>query len=288
MKTRSNHLTQIVLMYIIMGLSGLLSWKYMPIEEEVFQFFAAHIVMTIICFLFSLLKNNSSVYDAFWSVIPFFFCVMWAIIHSETLNIFHILTLGTVSLWSWRLTMNWARSWDGFGHEDWRYIDLANKSGKMYPFVNFLGIHLFPTIMVFASMLPLFYIFLDINPNKILFALGIFIALSGIGFEHFADNELFRFRKRPNPKQEEILQTGLWGMCRYPNYLGESLFWIGLAVIGQAHQAPWYTVIGSVAMFLMIRFISIPMKEERMLARRPSFEAYQAKTPLLLPKLFKK
>ena len=288
MKTRLNHLMQIVFMYIIIGLSGFLSWKYMPIEGEVFRFFIAHVVMTIVCFIFSILKRNSSVYDAFWSVIPFFFCVMWVIIYAETLNIFHVLALVTVSLWSWRLTLNWARSWDGFGHEDWRYIDLAKKSGKMYPVVNFLGIHLFPTIMVFASMLPVFYIFSDATPNKIIFALGVFIALCGIGFEHFADNELFYFRKRPNPKQEEILQTGLWGSCRYPNYLGEVLFWVGLAVIGQAHHAPWFTLIGSVAMFLMIRFISIPMKEERMLKRRPHFKDYQEKTPLLIPRILNK
>ena len=45
---------------------------------------------------------------------------------------------------------------------------------KMYPFVNFLGIHLFPTIMVFASMLPLFYIFSDANPSKIIFEVSVF------------------------------------------------------------------------------------------------------------------
>lgn len=288
MNTKTRDLIQITFIYFFIALSGYLSYIFLTPESEILRFLIAHLVMTVVCFLFSLIKNNSSVYDAFWSVIPFLFCMQWIFIYYEQLNLFHFISFGVVSLWSWRLTLNWVRSWDGFGHEDWRYIDLAQKTGKFYPFVNFLGIHVFPTFMVFAGMLPLFFIFKAVEPNTLLFALGVCVSLLGVYFEFSADNVLYRFRNNPETKRVDILQEGLWGQCRYPNYLGEMLFWWGLAIIGQAFGAPLYTFIGCIAMTSMFLFISIPMKEERMLASRPKFKEYQQKVPLLIPFLGKK
>lgn len=283
----SKDLLTIIVFYVLIALSGLLSWLFVPVESEMWRFFIADLVMTVVCFLFSLIKKNTSVYDAYWSVIPFLFVVTWTIIHNENINAYHAVIFSIVSLWSWRLTHNWARSWDGFSHEDWRYIDMAKQTGKFYPLVNFLALHLFPTLIVFAGMLPLFFIFKEEPINYITYALGGLISLAGVGFEFFADNELYQFRQRENKKQGEILASGLWGIIRYPNYLGEILFWLGLAIIGQAYNAPIYTVLGSIAMIVMIRFASIPMKEKRMMERRDDYSSYQQKTGLLLPKFWK-
>ncbi len=222
-------------------------------------------------------------YDAYWSVIPFYFCLQWIYLFFQDLNMFHYLAFGVVSLWSWRLTLNWVRSWDGFGHEDWRYIDLAKQTGKMYPAVNFLGIHIFPTMMVFGGMLPLFYTIGNSNPNSLIFIAGAAVSLIGIYFEFSADNVLYKFRNNPSTKREDVLQEGLWGRCRYPNYLGEILFWLGLAIVGQAYGAPLFTFAGSIAMITMFLFVSIPMKEKRMSERRPKFKAYQESVPLIIP-----
>lgn len=283
----SKDLFSIIFIYVIISISGLLSWLFVPVDGEILRFFIADLVMTVVCFTFSLIKKNTSVYDAYWSVIPFLFIVAWSVLHAESINVYHAIVFGIVSLWSWRLSHNWARSWDGFAHEDWRYIDMAKQTGKMYPLVNFLALHLFPTLIVFAGMLPLFFTLRQSLNSTILFAIGCLIALTGIGFEFFADNELFRFRQRENKKQGEILAAGLWGMCRYPNYLGEILFWLGLAVVGQAYLAPLYTIIGSIAMFILIRFASIPMKEKRMMERRDNYSDYQQQTGLLIPKFWK-
>ena len=288
MKKVSKDLIQIAFIYIIIAMSGFLAWKRLPIENEILKFLAADLVMTGVCYFFSLVKKNASVYDAYWSVIPFLFCLLWIFIHPEDLDLWHLLIYSVVSIWSWRLSINWMRSWGGFSHVDWRYLDLAKQSGKAYPLVNLLGIHLFPTLMVFAGMLPLFFTFSASNEHLVLLILGLLIAVTGIGFEYFADNELFKFRNASTTKKEDVLQSGLWGRCRYPNYLGEILFWLGLAVIGQAYGAPLYTFAGAIAMTLMMLFVSIPMKEKRMLARRPAFKKYQEEVPMLLPRLTKK
>ena len=275
-------------MYVIMAIVGVLVWQYFSDQIEVLSFLYAHIGMTVICFAFSLIKKNSSVYDAFWSVIPFYFVLQWIYLYGESLNIYHWVAFAIVSAWSWRLTLNWARSWSDFSHEDWRYIKLAKDTGKLYPFVNFSGIHLFPTALVFGGMWPLFSLFTGSLNQVWLFGLGAAISLTGILFEFFADNQLFKFRNRSNPNQGEILETGLWGVIRYPNYLGEMLFWIGLFVIGYSFGAAWYTGAGALAMCILFVFISIPMKEERMLERRTNYPDYQKRVPMLIPRPWKK
>lgn len=287
MNKRTTDLLQIVFIYLVIGVSGYFAYIYSPFKEEILSFLFADLVMTVVCFLFSVIKKNSSVYDAYWSVIPFYFVVAWTLQYYEYLTLFHYIAFLVVSLWSWRLTLNWVRSWSGFEHEDWRYIDLARKTKAFYPFVNFLGIHLFPTVMVFAGMWPLFFTLGKIEFNIPLFAAGVLTGLVGIFFEFQADNELAKFRRRANPKKEDLLNTGIWSRSRNPNYLGEMLFWVGLAIIGTAFGAPYYAWAGSIAMISMFLFISIPMKEKRMEERRPDFGEHKKKVPLLIPKIGK-
>jgi steroid 5-alpha reductase family enzyme len=286
MTTKSNNLIQVAIIYLAIALSGFITWKYFPMENEVLTFLVADVVMTIVCFIFSLIKKNSSVYDAFWSVIPFYFLLQWAFMYCQDLTFLHYLAFVVVSLWSWRLTLNWVRSWSGFAHEDWRYVNLAKQSGALYPVVNFLGIHLFPTAMVFAGMWPLFYLFQNPVMLDWLFYLGAVISLMGVAFEFFADNQLAQFRKRPNPKTEDLLDTGLWGRSRNPNYLGEMLFWLGVFLMGHSFGAPVYTIVGVGVMVSLFVFISIPMKEERMMERRANFADYKKRVPKLIPRLW--
>ena len=285
MKTDPKALLQIALIYIVIAIAGIGTWISLPELSDVLRFLAADLVMTVVCFAFSLVKKNSSVYDAYWSLIPFYFVLGWIYLNAGQLALWTWLAFVIVALWSWRLTLNWVRSWTDFSHEDWRYINLAKQTGKWYPLVNFSGIHLFPTLMVFAGLWPLFYVVNGSLANHGLMMLGAVLSLTGVGLQFFADNELARFRRRINPNKGEILQSGLWGVCRYPNYLGEIMFWMGLAFVGLAHGAPLITFAGAIAMILMFKLASIPMKERRMAESRDGWEEYCARVPLLLPKL---
>lgn len=54
-------------------------------------------------------------------------------------------------------------------------------------------------------------------------------ALFAIGFltEAIADHQKSKFRRIPENK-DKFINTGLWSLCRHPNYLGEILIWSGL------------------------------------------------------------
>lgn len=283
MSVKQNALFQIGIFYLFVCLVGWLSWEYFSNKfSPVWAILFSDLVMTLITFGFSLFKKNSSVYDAYWSVIPFLFVLMMLVHLGLRWDV--LLIFGVVSFWSWRLTMNWVRSWPGFHHEDWRYINIAKQTGEYYPLANFFAIHLYPTVIVFLAMLPIFMAFDSFPNGNIGLIVGAIVSIIGVIFEVVADNQLVAYRNRSNPDLSQMLDTGLWGVIRHPNYLGEMLFWIGLAIMGTSYASPWYTWIGCTGMVAMFLFASIPMKENRMKERRPkAFEKYKTSVPMLIP-----
>ena len=83
---------------------------------------------------------------------------------------------------------------------------------------------------------------------------------------------------------QQFLQTGLWRGSRHPNYLGEMGFWWGLWLFAMAaNPAYWWTGIGALCITLMFRFVSLPLIETRMNARRPGYAAFAERSSLVLP-----
>jgi steroid 5-alpha reductase family enzyme len=246
---------------------------------------AADVAATLVIFAFSFAFGNSSFYDAYWSVAPPL-VALWFVVApgSQGVPERQILALACVALWAVRLTWNWARGWSGLDHEDWRYVDLRAKSGRAYWLVSFAGLHSMPTLIVFLGLLPLWPA-LAAGPRPLgwLDAVAAAVTLAGVGFELIADNQLRRFRLS-NPPPGATLESGLWAWSRHPNYLGEILFWLGLALFSFAAAGfVWWAWLGFVAITAMFLGTSIPLKETRMLASRPTYAERQRRVSLLIP-----
>jgi len=94
---------------------------------------------------------------------------------------------------------------------------------------------------------------------------------------------LRNFKKRIR-EQDEFMKSGLWKISRHPNYFGEWLFWFGIYLFGLiANPAYWWTGIGAVLMLLMFLFISIPLMEKRMVAKRPEYADHIKKVSAFFP-----
>ena len=252
-----------------------------PIAVAALADFAA----TLVVFCFSVAFRNSSFYDPYWSVAPPVIGLYFALVAPPgALPGRQVLVLACVALWAVRLTWNWARGWTGLEHEDWRYVDMRARSGRLYWVVSLVAIHLVPTVIVFLGCLPLWPALTGSRPLGALDAVATALCLGGTALEFVADGQLRRFRlARPAP--ETILASGLWAWSRHPNYLGEILFWIGLAVFGWAGSGlVWWGWLGAVAVVLLFRFASLPMIERRMLARRPAYAERQRRVALLVPR----
>ena len=251
--------------------------------------FWADVAATCVIFGFSVAFRNSSFYDAYWSVAPIVIVFYWlGVAEPEAVALRQGVVMVLLVAWGVRLTGNWARGWTGLDHEDWRYVDLQNRTGRFYWLVSFGGIHMMPTLWVFGGCLALYPALVAGGGGAgLLDLLATVVTGTAIWLEFQADNELRAFRTDPNRRPEDVLDTGLWALSRHPNYLGEMGFWWGLWLFALAADPSWWwTAIGPVAITLMFRFASLPMIETRMLERRPeTFVSYQQRTPMVVPRL---
>jgi steroid 5-alpha reductase family enzyme len=247
----------------------------------------ADLVGTIIIFLFSMVFNNSSLYDPYWSVKPLVIAVFYFLqVPPGTETLCQLLTLIAVFLYALRLTTNFYRGWEGLGHEDWRYQNFRKQFPRLYWPVSFLGIHFFPTLMVYLGCLPLFIIFNQSVDFHILSLSGLVVTFGSVILAFMADKQLHKFKTSPE-NSGKIIQSGLWAKSRHPNYLGEILTWWGLFVVALGYGFEyWWVGIGALTITVMFVFISIPMIEKKMRQNKPGYSRIQKEIPMLFPKLF--
>ncbi len=117
---------------------------------------------------------------------------------------------------------------------------------------------------------------------------GVMLFLLGFGIEVAADRQKRSFRKDP-ANQGRFIRTGLWAWSRHPNYFGEILLWIGIALVAIPALSGWQhaTLVSPVFVFVLLTRISgIPLLEARANKRwggDPAFRDYTERTPALIP-----
>lgn len=277
----------VTIAYLVAGVVAVLSVPYAPTDNPLWIGAWADVAATIAVFAFSLAFNNSSFYDAYWSVIPPALGAYWITTADPGAPAARqALALGLCSLWAVRLTYNWYRGWTGLAHEDWRYVDLRHKTGKLYWLVSLFGLHMFPTFQVFAGCVGM-YVALTAGgrPLGVMDAVATVVTLGAIVIEALADEQLRAFVLRKDKKPGETIGEGLWRYSRHPNYFGEISFWWGLFLFGVAADPSrlGMMIVGPVAITVMFFFVSVPMMEKRQLERRPSFAETVATTSMIIP-----
>lgn len=276
-RSRALSFTAVALVYFIAVIVGILTYRALPCEWYL-ALLIADIAATVATFIFSLIFGNASVYDPYWSVQPP--VILIAFVLMEGLTLFGALLLFTVSFWALRLTANWAYTFLGLDHQDWRYTMLCEKTRVFYPIINFVGIHMVPTLVVYGCILPAVYAVregLEVSPLSAAF-LGISVAAACL--QGVSDVQMHKFRKQ---RSGAFIRTGLWKYSRHPNYLGEILMWWGVAlsVVIAAPEA-WYLAVGALANTLLFFAVSIPMADGRQ-SKKEGFAEYKAQTRMLLP-----
>ena len=206
--------------------------------------FAADLAATVLIFLFSMIADNSSIYDPYWSVAPVPIALYWIIHAGGALTARGILVVALILCWSFRLTFNWLVGWRGIEHEDWRYSSFRNRTGRAYWAISFLGFHLMPTLMVFLGLLSVNLAVNSPSPFSPLDAAALVATTAAIIIEAVADKQLKVFRHTCG-RDAGTLNTGVWRYSRHPNYFGEILFWWGLFLFALAGSINHYwTAVG--------------------------------------------
>lgn len=232
----------------------------------------ADALATLVVFAFSRVYHNSSFYDAYWSVVPPLLLFYWWS-QSGVHQLRCWLIAAVVVAWAVRLTANWVYAFPGLHHEDWRYPMFRERAARWEFVADLTTIHLIPTLMVFAGMLPV-YVAVTRPSNSVgwLTAVAFVVGLAAVCLELVADVQLHRFTR--DRRVGEVMDRGLWSWSRHPNYFGEFSFWFALALFGIATSPSdaWWLGLGALAMLGMFLGASIPMMETRSLQRRPGYQ----------------
>lgn len=119
--------------------------------------------------------------------------------------------------------------------------------------------------------------------------LGLAIWVFGFALEVAADRQKTVFR-RDQRNAGRFITSGLWSWSRHPNYFGEMILWIGVAVMALPVLSGWQWValISPVfVIFLLTKVSGIDMLEAQGLLRwgdDPNYRAYLARTSKLIPR----
>ena len=117
---------------------------------------------------------------------------------------------------------------------------------------------------------------------------GVLVWVIGFAIEVAADTQKSRF-KADSANDGKFIHAGIWAWSRHPNYFGEIVLWIGVAIIAlpvlQGWQ--WFTLISPIFVTLLLTKVSgIPLLEQRADKKwggQPDYESYKANTPVLIP-----
>ena len=118
--------------------------------------------------------------------------------------------------------------------------------------------------------------------------LGLVLWVVGFSMEWIADQQKLRFRQNP-ANANQFINTGLWSFCRHPNYTGEIMLWLGIALIAFPVLEGW-RLLGLLSpvlvALLLIKGSGIPLLEraaEKRWGNDDAYQRYKANTPRLFP-----
>ena len=269
-----------VVFYLAAAVVGTIVFRAAPFGF-VLKVLIADVAATVFLFIISLIMNNASVYDPYWSIAPIVILAL-GMYHFDAITTGNILLLLVVGYWGIRLTANWAYTFKGYAYQDWRYDMFKEKTGRLFPLVSLFGIMLFPTLVVFSCLLPVL-LYLQDSKVRFLTVIGFLVCAGGATLQLVSDIQLQKFR-RSSTDRSQIIRVGLWKHSRHPNYLGEILMWWGVCLIAVS-ALPFQLLLfaGAFINMLMFVFISIPMAENRLSSYKLNFEEYKNETRMLIP-----
>ncbi len=236
-----------------------------------------------LAFVPAYLLQNESFFDLTGSI-TYISVTAIAVLLSPVVDGRSILLLALVAIWAARLGTFLFRRIRKAG-KDTRFDDIKRS------FIRFLNTWTLQGLWVtFTLAAALAAITATTRKELDVFAaIGFLVWVFGFTFEVTADTQKSRFRADPNNKGR-FIHTGLWAWSRHPNYFGEIVLWVGVAIIALPvlRGWQWVTLISPVFVALLITRISgVPLLEKQADERwggQEEYEAYKERTPVLIPR----
>lgn len=190
-----------------------------------------------------------------------------------------IITL-LITIWAARLIINFYLRYD---RNDPRFITWRQRSGTdlfLFNLIYIFGVQL-PLMILMA--VPLYLVTHMCWPDlSWIDALGFVIWVTGFLFEALGDYQLLRFIRSPL-NMGRVLKDGLWHYSRHPNYFGEILMWIGMALMAYTVHDGWMAIVAPITITIWLVYVAGIRWVEPIMGLLPEYQVYQRTTSKLIP-----
>lgn len=117
-----------------------------------------------------------------------------------------------------------------------------------------------------------------------LFPAGVTAMVAGAVIEAVADRQKAAHQARTDDAKPAILDTGLWGWSRHPNYFGDSVVWDGAWLAAAASAPGGWTAPAPALMSYLLIVATGARRTERRMQERPGFRDYQRRVSFFVPR----
>jgi steroid 5-alpha reductase family enzyme len=230
--------------------------------------------------LVSLRKRDVSIVDSTWSLMILTGAVLYAA-GAERPTYRTWVILGLVALWAVRLSAY--LTWRNWGEpEDRRYREIREKYEPGFAWKSLGIIFIFQAVLAWLASLPLWPALTTAASIGLLDWIGFGLFSVGLAFETIGDWQLARF-KADSANGSLVMDRGLWRYTRHPNYFGECVLWWGFYLFAVSAGAWWTLPAPLLLTWLLLKFSGVALLESTIVARRPEYREYVARTNAFLP-----
>ena len=164
---------------------------------------------------------------------------------------------------------------------------MAEADAKMPLFVKIL-LWIFVSWLMFYHSFVSWFVATAASLNDFTFY-ALLIMWLGLALEAVADVQKQAAKQR---QPDRFCDQGLFRLCRHPNYLGEIIFIVGMYLVGVSvfDQAYQFVAAGLAPLWIVILMVwsarNGDRKQQEKYGDDAAFQAYVAKVPSLLPRVF--
>ena len=249
-----------------------------------------NLILLIFCiqwisFIPAFIFQTEKFYDLTGSI-TYLTTVFTALYITDSGNISDYLIVSCVAIWAIRLGSFLFMRIHKAG-EDRRFRDIKPNFTRFFMTWTLQGMWVSMCLLCVLTALSSYS---GIIVNNI-FYIGLMIFISGFIIEVLADHQKTVFRKNIDNK-DKFISSGLWAYSRHPNYFGEILLWLGIAVMSfsSLEGFQYFTLISPIFVYILLVYISgIRMLENqanKKWGHLDSYKEYLKNTPRLFFRIF--